>query len=136
MTISIKNITLPTKSVKIEYPSVPGFFVEVGYISNELTRKLLKAANETKYDELNGINYNETNPEKFSEEFCKHAICGWEGLTGEGLASLILVDLENNGIKPEDTIPFSADNAHTLYMNCAAFSKWIGLQSKNLSLFR
>lgn len=136
MNINIKQIALPTKTVEVAYSPIPGFVVTIGYISNELTRKLIKDSQESKYDQDNGLTYSETNMEKFGEEFCKHAIVGWKGLTGEALASLMLVDLEGNGIKPEDEISYSLDNAHTLYLNSAAFAKWVGIQAKNLSLFR
>lgn len=136
MNINIKKIALPTKSVKVEYTPVPGFMVEIGFISNELTRKLIAECAETKFDDVNGFNFTETNMDKFAVVFCKNAIVGWSGLTGEGLAKLMLVDLEGNNIAPTDEISFTPENAHTLYMNSIPFSKWVALKAKDLSLFR
>lgn len=134
MSLNIKNIALPTKSVEVACPLANGFKVTIGYISNELTRKLLKDAQVTKYDETNGLNYSEVDMELFAELFCEKAILGWSGLTIEGLSNLILID--TTGLELGQEVPFSKENAHELYRNCNSFSKWVSTQAKSLTLFR
>lgn len=134
MAISIKSIKLNTKEMQVEFPTLPGFVVSLGYISNELTRKIYKDSHITKFDESNGINYEDLDSDKFAELFCKYAIVGWKGLTLEGLSNLILID--STGMDLTEEVEFSKDNALDLYMNSTVFSKWVSAQSKSLTLFR
>lgn len=135
MAISIKNIKLSTKTVKLEYPSLPGFVVEVGYLSNELTRKILKESNIMKFDEATGVSFEDVDSEKFAKLFCKHAVINWSGLTLELLNQLMLIGLDET-MNGEDEVVYSEDNAYELYINCTAFSKWVTSTAKSLTQFR
>lgn len=134
MAISIKNIKLTTKEIELCYPTIPEFKVKIGYLSNELTRKLLNQSNVVRIDEATGVSFEETDNEKFSKLFCKHAILGWEGLTIERLSSILLIDTEGQDLEAE--VEFSEENAYDLYIGSTHFSKWVTTAAKSLTQFR
>jgi hypothetical protein len=135
MAISIKNITLNTKEMQVAFPGHPSFLIKIGYISNELTRKIYRDSHVTKFDESNGINFEDLDSDKFSELFCKHAIVGWSGLTLDTLSKLILIDIVKDA-NLEEEVEFSVDNALHLYLNCTAFNKWVSSNTRSLTQFR
>lgn len=135
MAISIKNIKLNTKTVTLEFPTLPVFKVDIGYISNELTRKILKDSHVMKFDEATGVSFEDVDSDKFAKLFCKHAIVGWKGLTVGVLSELMLLDIDADTNLEEEVI-FSEDNAFDLYLNCTPFSKWVTGAAKSLTQFR
>lgn len=120
--------------MELEYPTIPGFKVKIGYLSNELTRKLLKESNVIKIDEATGVSYEDVDNDKFSKLFCKHALVGWEGLTMERLSQLLLIKYDE--ADADELVEFSEENAYDLYIGSTAFSKWITTHAKSLNQFR
>lgn len=132
--ISIKNIKLNTKTISLSFPEYPDFVVEIGYLSTELSRKMYKDSHVTKIDQSSGVPFEEVDNEVFAEQFCKHAIKGWKGLTYEVLSNLMLVDIPDDG---EDTvIDYSPENALALYLESLSFNRWVTASCKSLTKFR
>lgn len=134
MSISIAQIKQLTRKKTVEYPSLPGFKITLGYISNELNRKIYKEATVNKFDQANGVSYPELDQDVFAQLLCKHAICGWEGLTVKGLSELLLVD--TSSLDEDAIVEYSEDNALQLYLNCLPLNKWLSNAVRDLNQFR
>lgn len=132
--ISIAAIKELTRTKTVDYPSMPGFKITLGYISNELNRKIYKEATVNKFDSANGVSYPELDQEKFAELLCKHAIRGWEGLTVAGLSELLLINTDS--LSQDEAVEYTEDNALQLYLNCLPLNKWLSNAVRELNQFR
>jgi hypothetical protein len=132
--MQISKLKLGTKNTIVSYPQYPDFKIKIGYVSKELTRKLIDSNMETKLDS-NGISYTELNTKTFTSQWLDVAILGWEGLTLDILSHLMLIDEESIEDRDE-LVPYSKENALELYSNCIPFEQWVTKQVKDLETFR
>ena len=113
----------PSKTVSVDYPSKPGFSIDLTYLARE---ELLKLRNKCVSQKLNRKTraFEETlDEDKFLTEYCKAVIKGWTGLKYSYLEELLLVDISK--LNPEDELPWTQENAETLMKNAADFDTWL-----------
>jgi hypothetical protein len=135
LTMSLKNITVVTKTAKIEFPGLPGFVVEVAAISRDVSRRLKDQSEVTKIDPKHRIPVKELDEEKFITKFTEAAIKGWKGLKYKYLPELLLVDLsEVPDLEAE--VDFSLEDAVWLVKNSQGFDSWLNEQVFSLEAFR
>ena len=121
--VSLASLLTPSKTVSVEYPSTPGFSVELTYLARE---ELIKLRNRCVSQKLNRKTraFEETlDEEKFLVEYCKAVIKGWTGLKYSYLEELLLVDISK--LNPDDELPYNQDNAETLMKNASDFDTWL-----------
>ena len=121
--VSLASLMTPSKTVSVDYPSKPGFSIDLTYLARE---ELLKLRNKCVSQKLNRKTraFEETlDEDKFLTEYCKAVIKGWTGLKYSYLEELLLVDISK--LNPEDELPWSQENAETLMKNAADFDTWL-----------
>ena len=121
--VSLASLLTPSKTVSVDYPSKPGFSIDLTYLARE---ELLKLRNKCVSQKLNRKTraFEESlDEDKFLTEYCRAVIKGWTGLKYSYLEELLLVDISK--LNPEDELPWSQENAETLMKNAADFDTWL-----------
>ena len=121
--VTLASLLTPSKTVSVDYPSKPGFSIDLTYLARE---ELLKLRNKCVSQKLNRKTraFEESlDEDKFLTEYCKAVIKGWTGLKYSYLEELLLVDISK--LNPEDELPWSQENAETLMKNAADFDTWL-----------
>lgn len=121
MAISLKTLLVPSKEVEVEYPGMPGFKVNVSFLSRETLVNIRKKATKTTFK--NRQPQEELNDELFLQLYVQAAVKGWSGLKLHYLEELAPVDL--SGQDPEDELEFSDENALFLMKSSANFDAFI-----------
>jgi hypothetical protein len=129
--ISLKSLLVPSKTVEVEYPGMPGFNIKLGFMSRETLINLRKKA--TKNTFKNRQVQDEFNEDLFLELYVDAAIKSWDGLKFSYVNLLVPVDV--SGFDPEDSLAYSKDNALMLMKNSSQFDNFISEQVSDLANF-
>lgn len=130
-TISLKSLLVPSKALEVEYPGLPGFKIDVAFLSRETLQKLRKKATKTTFKNRQSID--ELNDELFLELYVKESIKGWKGLTLGYLESLAPVELGGADVGSE--LPYSEENALFLMKSSTDFDSFISETVTDLGKF-
>jgi hypothetical protein len=129
--VSLKTLLVPSKAVSVEYPGMPGFIIDISYLSRETTIAIRKKA--TKVTFKNRQATEELNDELFLELYVKATVKGWKGLTFAYLEQLAPVDLGAQNLT--DELEFSDENALMLMKASVGFDSFISEQVVDLGNF-
>ena len=129
--VSLKTLLVPSKEVEVEYPGMPGFVVSVSFLSRETLQNIRKKATKTTFKNRQPVE--ELNDELFLELYVKASIMGWKGLTIKYLEQLAPVDV--TGMKEDDELEFTDENALYLMKASANFDAFISEQVTDLGNF-
>ena len=121
--VSLASLLTPSKTVTVDYPTLPGFSVDLCYLAREELIKLRSRCVSQKLNRKTRAFEETLDEDKFLTEYCKAVIKGWKGLKYKYLEELLLVDI--SGLEPEDELDFSVENAETLMKNGADFDTWV-----------
>jgi hypothetical protein len=121
--ISLASLMTPSKTVTLDFPGCPDMTVDLCYLAREELLKLRKKCVTTKFSKKTRQPEEELDEEKFLTEYCKAVIKGWKGLKFRYLEELLLVDISE--LDPEDTLPFTQENAELLMKNANDFDTWV-----------
>ena len=121
--VSLASLLTPSKTVTVDYPTLPGFSIDLCYLAREELIKLRSRCVSQKLNRKTRAFEETLDEDKFLTEYCKAVIKGWKGLKYKYLEELLLVDI--SGLKPEDELVFSVENAETLMKNGADFDTWV-----------
>ena len=78
MTLSLKSLLVPSKSVEVEYPGMPGFKLNLAFLSRETLLNIRKKSTKTTFK--NRQPQEDFNEELFLQLYVENAIKGWSGL--------------------------------------------------------
>jgi len=131
MSISLKNLLVPSKSLEVEYPGMPEFKIQVAFLSRETLQSIRKKSTKTSFKNRQPVE--ELNDELFLELYVKNAIKGWSGLKLKYLEQLAPVDLSNQDAEAE--LEYSEENALYLMKNSTNFDSFISEQVTDLGNF-
>jgi hypothetical protein len=129
--ISLKSLLVPSKTVEVEYPGMPGFNIKLGFMSRETLINLRKKA--TKNTFKNRQVQDEFNEDLFLELYVDAAIKGWDGLKFSYVNLLVPVDV--SAFDPQDSLAYSKENALMLMKNSSQFDNFISEQVNDLANF-
>ena len=129
--ISLKSLLVPSKSIEVEYPGMPGFKVTLGFISRETLINLRKKSTKTTFK--NRQTSDDFNEELFLELYAEAAIKGWSGLKFKYVNVLVPVDVSE--YDAEDNLGYSKENALMLMKNSADFDQFISEFVSDLGKF-
>jgi hypothetical protein len=129
--LSLKTLLVPSKSVEVEFPGMPGFKIDVAFLSRETLINIRKKA--TKVTFKNRQPVEELNDELFLQLYVENAVKGWTGLKIKYLEQLAPVDVSN--LNPEDELNYSSENALYLMKNSSDFDSFISEQVSDLGNF-
>ena len=129
--LSLKSLLVPSKSVEVEYPGMPGFIIDVAFLSRETLVNIRKKATKTSFK--NRQPQEELNDELFLQLYVENAVKGWTGLKIRYLEQLAPVNVSS--LDPEDELNYSAENALYLMKNSSDFDSFISEQVSDLGNF-
>ena len=121
--VSFASLLTPSKTVTVDYPTLPGFSVDLCYLAREELIKLRSRCVSQKLNRKTRAFEETLDEDKFLTEYCKAVIKGWKGLKYKYLEELLLVDI--SGLNPNDELTFNVENAETLMKNGADFDTWV-----------
>jgi len=122
---------VPSKEVTVEYPGMPGFEVNVSFLSRETLQNIRKKATKTTFKNRQPVE--ELNDELFLELYVKGSIKGWSGLKLKYLEQLAPVDVSD--ADPESELDYSEENALYLMKSSTNFDSFISEKVTDLGNF-
>jgi len=131
MSISLKNLLVPSKALEVEYPGMPEFKIQVAFLSRETLQSIRKKSTKTSFKNRQPVE--ELNDELFLELYVKSAVKGWTGLKLKYLEQLAPVDLTGQDADAE--LEYSEENALYLMKNSSNFDSFISEQVTDLGNF-
>jgi hypothetical protein len=131
MSISLKTLLVPSKSLEVEYPGMPEFKIQIAFLSRETLQSIRKKSTKTTFKNRQPVE--ELNDELFLELYVKSAIKGWSGLKLKYLEQLAPVDL--TGRDTEAELEYSEENALYLMKNSTNFDSFVSEQVTDLGNF-
>lgn len=130
-TLSLKNLLVPSKAVEVEYPGMPGFKIDLAFLSRETLVSIRKKS--TKVSFKNRQPVEDFNDELFLQLYVENAVKGWSGLKLKYLEQLAPVDLTGQDL--EDELAFTTENALYLMKNSSDFDAFVSEQVSDLANF-
>ena len=130
--LSLKTLLVPSKTVEVEYPGLPGFKVKVSFLSRETLVSIRKKATKTAFKNRQPVE--ELNDEIFLQLYVKESVKGWSGLKLSYLEQLAPVDLTGQDMEAE--LDFSEENALFLMKNSSNFDAFISETVTDLGNFQ
>jgi hypothetical protein len=131
MSISLKNLLVPSKSIEVEYPGMSDFKIQIAFLSRETLQTIRKKSTKTSFKNRQPVE--ELNDELFLELYVKNAIKGWSGLKLKHLEQLAPVDLTGQDADAE--LEYSEENALYLMKNSTNFDSFVSEQVTDLGNF-
>lgn len=131
MSISLKTLLVPSKSLEVEYPGMPDFKIQIAFLSRETLQTIRKKSTKTSFKNRQPVE--ELNDELFLELYVKSAIKGWSGLKLRHLEQLAPVDLTGQDLDAE--LEYSEENALYLMKNSSNFDSFVSEQVTDLGNF-
>ena len=129
--LSLKSMLVPSKEVSVEYPGMPGFNIQVSFLSRETLQTIRKKATKTTFKNRQPVE--ELNDDLFLELYVKGSIKGWTGLKMRYLEQLAPVDVSDQD--PESELEYSEENALYLMKSSVNFDAFISAQVTDLGNF-
>jgi hypothetical protein len=131
MTLSLKSLLVPSKSVEVEYPGMPGFVIDLAFLSRETLLNIRKKSTKTTFKNRQAAD--EFNEDLFLQLYVENAVKGWKGLKLIYLEQLAPVDLTGQDMEAE--LAYSSENALYLMKNSSNFDGFISEQVGDLGNF-
>ena len=122
---------VPSKEVTVEYPGMPGFEVQVSFLSRETLQTIRKKATKTTFKNRQPVE--ELNDDLFLELYVKGSVKGWTGLKFKYLEQLAPVDLADQDLEQE--LEYSEENALYLMKSSTNFDSFISEKVTDLGNF-
>jgi len=129
--ISLKSLLVPSKAVEVEYPGMPGFKINVAFLSRETLLSIRKKSTKTSFKNRQPVD--EFNEDLFLQLYVESAVKGWSGLRLGYLEQLAPVDLTGQNL--DDELEYSQENALYLMKNSSNFDAFISEQVSDLGNF-
>jgi hypothetical protein len=133
MSFTLKSLSVPTKTTTVEYPGLPGFTVNVNYLSREVLQSIRKKATKTTFKNREAVQ--EIDDKLFLDLYVKAAVSGWSGLTVEMVSQLMPLEYDPAVIDPSTEVPYSPEEALTLVEKSGTFDSFVNEQISDLTLF-
>ena len=130
-TLSLKTLLVPSKSVQVEYPGMPGFMIDLAFLSRETLLSIRKKSTKTTFKNRQASE--EFNEDLFLQLYVENAIKGWTGFKLTYLEQLAPVDLKEQDMGAD--LGYSAENALYLMKNSSNFDAFISEQVTDLGNF-
>ena len=130
--LSLKTLLVPSKDVEVEYPGMPGFKIQVSFLSRESLVSIRKKATTTTFK--NRVSSEEVNDELFLKLYVDACVKGWSGLKLSYLEQLAPVDLSGQNL--DDELVFTQENALFLMKSSSNFDAYISETVTELGNFR
>lgn len=131
--MELSKLLVSTKSTEVEYPGIPGFKVNVNFLSREELVKIRKKATTTKWK--NRVQTEELNEDLFLQLYVQNTVKGWKGLKLKYLPQIVPVDLSAEK-DLEKELDYSEENALALMKSSTEFDSFITETVSSLENFQ
>jgi len=121
--VSLESLMVPSRTVSFDYPGYSGLTFELCHLAREELIKLRKKCVTSKYNKKTHQPEDSFDEELFLELYCGAVVKGWAGFKYRYLEEFLLVDTSK--FEPDDTLPFTPDNAKNLMKNADGFDTWV-----------
>ena len=128
---SLKALLVPSKTIEVEYPGMPGFKIDAVFLSRETLVSIRKKATKTSFKNRQPVE--ELDDNLFLQLYVNACVKGWKGLKLSYLEQLAPVDLTGQDMEAE--LEYNQDNALFLMQNSANFDGFISDTVTELSNF-
>ena len=122
---------VPSKEITVEYPGMPGFEVDLSFLSRDTLQTIRKKATKTTFK--NRQPQEELNDDLFLELYVKSSIRGWRGLKLSYLEQLAPDKIE--GADSDELLEYTEENALYLMKSSVNFDSFISEQVTDLGNF-
>lgn len=122
---------VPSKEITVEYPGMPGFEIQVSFLSRETLQNIRKKATKTTFKNRQPVE--ELNDDLFLELYVKGCIKGWTGLKLSYLEQLAPVDVRDADHDQE--LEYTEENALYLMKSSTNFDSFISEKVTDLGNF-
>jgi len=129
--VSLSSILVPNKNVTVEYPGMPGFKIDISFLSRESLQAIKKKS--TKVSFKNRQPVEEMDDDLFLSLYVEGCVKNWTGLTFAYLEQLAPIDAGANALTEE--LVFSKENALALMKASTNFDAFISEQVTDLGNF-
>lgn len=123
-----------TIEIPFDEETMPGFIVELKYVSRTTLQKMVKKSKKTSFDRQTHEAKEDLDLELFQKLHCDTCVKGWSGLTYEYLAELLVLDLDAIDDMSEE-IEYDKDTAYDLISNSMSFDSFVQSVLKDVSFF-
>ena len=130
-TLSLKTLLVPSKSVQVEYPGMPGFVVDLAFLSRETLLSIRKKSTKTTFKNRQAAE--EFNEDLFLQLYVENAVKGWSGFKLSYLEQLAPVDLSGQDLN--NNLEYTPENALYLMKNSSNFDAFVSEQVTDLGNF-
>lgn len=130
-TLSLKTLLVPSKSVQVEYPGMPGFVVDLAFLSRETLLNIRKKSTKTTFKNRQAAE--EFNEDLFLQLYVENAVKGWSGFKLSYLEQLAPVNLAGQDLDSE--LNYTPENALYLMKNSSNFDAFVSEQVTDLGNF-
>jgi hypothetical protein len=130
-TLSLKSLLVPSKSVEVEYPGMPGFVINLAFLSRETLLNIRKKSTKTSFKNRQPVE--EFNEDLFLQLYVEASVKGWNGFKLSYLEQLAPVDLTGQDLNNE--LEFTPENALFLMKNSSNFDAFVSEQVSDLGNF-
>ena len=130
--MDLQSLIATNKSIEIEYPDMPGFKVQVNYLSKEEIRKISQKSKTFGFDKKTHQPIETIDDDIFTEIYVSKALTGWTGLTLNYLSQLVVME---NAVDSDEEVPFKKENALVLIKNSPDFDGWLSSVMSDISVF-
>lgn len=129
--ISLKTLLVPSKALEVEYPGMPGFKVNVSFLSRETLINIRKKATKQSFKNRQAVE--ELDDDLFLQLYVQASVKGWSGFKLKYLDQLAPVDLSGQNL--EDDLAFTEENALFLMKSSTNFDAFISETVTDLGNF-
>jgi len=129
--ISLKSLLVPSKEVESEYPGMPGFTVNLTFLSREMLVSIRKKSTKNTFKNRQAIE--ELDDELFLKLYVAATIKGWSGFKYAYLEQLAPVDLSGKDL--ETLLEYSEDNALAIMKSSTNFDAFVSEVVSDLGNF-
>lgn len=120
----IDSTQLRGVTVKVEYPGIPGFKVEVAFCGKQEMLKIYDSCTERVYNTETRKTEQEIDRRKMASVWAERVVKGWEGLTIGRMKKLWPIKVESE-VKDDTPIEPSIENRISLLWNSTDFENWV-----------
>jgi hypothetical protein len=132
--MSLANLVKPVTKAKFEYPAMPGFEVELAYLTRDELQKIRNKCVSTKIDRRTRKPEEEVDNELFEGLYYKAIVTGWKGLKRKYLPKLGPFELDGT-VDPESDEIYEPEGAVVLMQNSPDFNAWVSDQMEQVENF-
>jgi hypothetical protein len=122
--MSLAKMVRPTIKANFEYPAMPGFEVELTYLTRDELMKIRSKCVTTKIDRKTRQPTDDVDNELFEDIYYKAIVTGWKGLKYKYLPKLGPFVIEET-LDPEAEDMYEPEGAVVLMQNSPDFNSWV-----------